>query len=62
MLLVSHDRYLVQRIAHKIMQLEEGQLKYYDGGYDYYLSKSRKKKNSDRQVSMIWISLIISDA
>jgi ATP-binding cassette subfamily F protein 3 len=43
-LLVSHDRYLVQRIAHKIMQLEEGQLKYYDGGYDYYLSKSRKEE------------------
>lgn len=38
-LFVSHDIYFVQRIAAKIMQLENGSLKYYDGNYDYYLRK-----------------------
>ncbi|SHK74095.1 ribosomal protection-like ABC-F family protein [Desulforamulus aeronauticus] len=41
-LFVSHDIYFVQRIAAKIMLLEHGSLKCYDGNYDYYL---RKRKN-----------------
>lgn len=43
-LLVSHDRYLVKRVANKIMKLENGNLKYFNGGYDYYLEKSRKEQ------------------
>jgi len=45
-LFVSHDIYFVQRIAAKIMLLEHGLLKYYDGNYDYYL---RKRKNECTQ-------------
>lgn len=41
-LFVSHDIYFVQRIAAKIMLLEHGSLKFYDGNYDYYL---RMRKN-----------------
>ncbi|WP_231702838.1 ribosomal protection-like ABC-F family protein [Desulfocucumis palustris] len=40
-LFVSHDIYFVQRIATKILLLEHGSLKCYEGNYDYYL---RKKK------------------
>ncbi|SFG54981.1 ABC transporter [Desulfotomaculum arcticum] len=45
-LFVSHDIYFVQRIAAKIMLLEHGALKFYDGNYDYYL---RKRKNESVQ-------------
>ncbi len=41
-LLVSHDAYFVQRMAAKIMRLEQGALKIYEGNYDDYL---RKRKN-----------------
>jgi ATP-binding cassette subfamily F protein 3 len=43
MLFVSHDLYFVQRIACKIMLLEQASLKYYDGNYDYYLQKRKNE-------------------
>jgi ATP-binding cassette subfamily F protein 3 len=48
-LFVSHDLYFVQRIACKIMLLEQASLKYYDGNYDYYLQKreNENKINTD---------------
>jgi ATPase subunit of ABC transporter with duplicated ATPase domains len=46
-LFVSHDRYLVKRIANKVMKLEKGHLKYFNGDYDYYLEKSRKEQKAD---------------
>ena len=35
-LIVSHNRYLLDRVANGILQLENGQVKYYDGGYLNY--------------------------
>lgn len=43
-LFVTHDIYFVQRIAAKIMLLEHGSFKLYNGNYDYYLAK---RKNED---------------
>ncbi len=43
-LLVSHDKYLVQRVANKIVFLEEQMLTFYDGGYAYYMQKSKDKE------------------
>ncbi len=40
-LFVSHDNYLVQRIASKIIVLEHGALRCYAGDYDYYLEKRK---------------------
>lgn len=36
---ISHDRYLVKKIATKLLVFEDGKVNYYDGGYDYYLDK-----------------------
>lgn len=44
-LFVSHDIYFVERIADKIMLLEQGLLKLYNGSYNYFLRK-RKDENS----------------
>ena len=42
-LCVSHDRYFLDRIAHRIMELDEGRLTDYVGGYsDYAESKLRQ--------------------
>ena len=38
-LLVSHDRYFINQVATKILDLSRGQLYEYDGNYDYYLDK-----------------------
>ncbi|MEG6521277.1 ribosomal protection-like ABC-F family protein [Desulfotomaculum sp. 1211_IL3151] len=45
-LFVSHDIYFVQRIATKVLLLEDGSLKCYEGNYEYYL---RKRKNQCTQ-------------
>lgn len=38
-LYVSHDRYFINRTAHRILDLTGGQLVNYIGNYDYYLEK-----------------------
>lgn len=35
-LIVSHNRYLLDRVVDGILQLQEGQIKYYSGGYSTY--------------------------
>jgi ATP-binding cassette subfamily F protein 3 len=43
-LMVSHDRYFLNRLVDRILELEEGTLKEYPGNYDYY----RWKKNQSQ--------------
>lgn len=38
-LYVSHDRYFINRTAHRIMDLTDGRFVNYIGNYDYYLEK-----------------------
>ncbi|BBL79650.1 ABC transporter [Rubrobacter xylanophilus] len=40
-LIISHDRYLLRRVADRIIELEDGKLHDYPGGYDYYRSHRR---------------------
>ncbi|GMA55027.1 hypothetical protein GCM10025857_63840 [Alicyclobacillus contaminans] len=42
---VSHDRYFINRIATKVVELSEDGSHLYLGDYDYYLEKSKKKRN-----------------
>lgn len=47
-LLVSHDRYLVREIADRIWSIEDGRVKDYKGGWDFYQKtreKAEKQKN-----------------
>lgn len=42
-LIVSHNRYLLDRVVNGILQLENGKVKYYDGGYsDYRAARLRE--------------------
>jgi len=43
-LFVSHDRYFIQRLANKVIQIEGKKLITYHGGYRYYLDKCKEKK------------------
>ena len=40
LLYVSHDRYFINKTAHKIVEIKDTSLNEYDGNYDYYLEKS----------------------
>lgn len=37
---ISHDRYFINRVATRIIHVEQGQLTHYPGNYDYFLEKS----------------------
>jgi len=37
-LFASHDRYLLTRVANRVIELDNGEIRFYPGGYEYYLS------------------------
>ncbi|MBD2100668.1 ABC-F family ATP-binding cassette domain-containing protein [Leptolyngbya sp. FACHB-261] len=43
-LVVSHDRYFISQVANKIVELRDGELRVYEGGYAYYLDKIEEEK------------------
>lgn len=44
-LIVSHDRYFLDRVAGKILALENGTVMSYDGNYSYYREKIIEREN-----------------
>jgi ATP-binding cassette subfamily F protein uup len=49
-LMVTHDRYFLDRICNSIMELTTEQLYSYQGNYEYYLEKRQEKEQSERAV------------
>ncbi len=45
---VTHDRYFLDSICNKIMEIELGQVNFYEGNYSYYIEK-KEMENVDRQ-------------
>ncbi len=45
LLIVTHDRYLINRLAQKIWELDRGRLDIYLGGFDDYKAESVKRKS-----------------
>jgi ABC transport system ATP-binding/permease protein len=39
LLLITHDRYFLDRVTNRILELDRGELFTYDGNYSYYLEK-----------------------
>jgi ATP-binding cassette subfamily F protein 3 len=42
-LVVSHDRYFISRVANKIVELRDGELVVYRGDYAYYQQKKAEE-------------------
>ena len=53
LLLVSHDRYFISKVANRIVEIREGQLFLYRGDYNYYLSKKEEEKEAAEEELMI---------
>ncbi len=43
-IVVSHDRYFISRVANKIIEVKDAGFRVFDGGYDYYLQKVVEEK------------------
>ena len=44
---VSHDRYFLNRVANVTLELAQGRLTRYDGGYDYYKEKKAEREAAE---------------
>ena len=47
-LIVSHDRFFISRVANKIVEIRDGELRLYRGDYHYYLDKVEEEKERVR--------------
>ena len=43
LLMVTHDRYFLDRICNKIIEIDNEQIYSYDGNYDYYLRRRQER-------------------
>jgi ATP-binding cassette subfamily F protein uup len=48
LLMVTHDRYFLERICNEIIELEDGILYSYKGNYSYYLEKKEQRKQVEQ--------------
>jgi ATP-binding cassette, subfamily F, member 3 len=45
-MLVSHDRHFLRSLVDRVIELDHGEMRVYEGNYDYYLSKTHHKMAS----------------
>ncbi|MCK4416857.1 MAG: ABC-F family ATP-binding cassette domain-containing protein, partial [Candidatus Latescibacteria bacterium] len=53
LLVVSHDRYFLNKIVSRIYAFEDSSLKEYLGNYSYYEEKKRERQEAERKISVI---------
>ncbi|MDB9311769.1 ABC-F family ATP-binding cassette domain-containing protein [Spirulina sp. CS-785/01] len=46
-ILVSHDRYFISKVATKIVEIRDGELVVYNGDYHYYLDKLEEEREQE---------------
>ena len=41
-IVVSHDRYLLDRLVDRVIEVRDGEIRSFEGGYSYYLEKNQR--------------------
>ena len=55
---VTHDRYFLDAVSNRVMEMENGKIRFYDGNYGYYLKKKEfdlldsERKETRRQAQL----------
>jgi ATPase subunit of ABC transporter with duplicated ATPase domains len=42
-IVISHDRYFLDRVVTKIVEIEDGETSFYDGNYSYYVDEKQRR-------------------
>ena len=61
-LIVSHDRYLLDKVARKTLEIENGRLRQYNGNYTYYADQKERARikqhydyvNQQQEIAHLW--------
>lgn len=48
-LIISHDRYFLNKVANKIIHIEKDKARVYYGNYDYYIQKINEEKENQKE-------------
>jgi ATP-binding cassette subfamily F protein uup len=48
LLLITHDRYFLDKVTNRILEIDQGELYNYDGNYAYYLTKKAEAEDSEQ--------------
>jgi ATP-binding cassette, subfamily F, member 3 len=52
-IIVSHDRFFLEQVANKIVEIRDGELRLYRGDYYYYLDKIEEEKEQARSAALV---------
>lgn len=47
LVLITHDRYFLERVCNQIIEIDSGELYRYRGSYDYYLEKRKERHEAE---------------
>ena len=47
LLIISHDRYFISKVANRIIEIKDSKLFSYAGSYEYFLEKTQSHKKFD---------------
>jgi ATP-binding cassette subfamily F protein 3 len=56
--LITHDRHLINEIANKVIEIDQGIPRVYPGNYDYYLYKKQQIQSDDQGGAMVWTTVV----
>ena len=47
-IIISHDRYFISKVANRIVEIKDSNLVSHDGNYEYFLEKQKKNSNEKK--------------
>jgi ABC transport system ATP-binding/permease protein len=50
LMLVTHDRYFLNRVVNRIIEIDKGRLYFYDGNFEYFLEKKTLREEAQNQI------------
>ncbi len=50
LMLVTHDRYFLNRVVNRIIEIDKGKLYSYDGNFEYFLEKKTLREEAQNQI------------
>jgi ATP-binding cassette subfamily F protein uup len=57
-LMVTHDRYFLDRVVHRIVEIDRGELVSYDGGYGEYLLQRAERMEVERKTESSRLNML----